>query len=143
MISIIRTFSYQFQYQYQYCHFCLTIFTYQCIEQLCCAPCKRFRLPPVQELFRSPLKLTTLVCSSPGVYFPFDVLKTTDSCQKSGCNHGDFAGRSCYIELTCSKCAGCDQPITDKAVKAMEREWHVGCFVCKVKKSSYSIFYDD
>ena len=31
MISIIRTFFYQFQYQYQYCHFCLSIFPYQCI----------------------------------------------------------------------------------------------------------------
>ena len=34
-ISIIRIFSYQFQFQYQYCHFCLSIFPYQCIEQLC------------------------------------------------------------------------------------------------------------
>ena len=33
-ISIIRISSYQFQYQYQYCHFSLSIFLYQCIEQL-------------------------------------------------------------------------------------------------------------
>ena len=26
---------YQYQYQNQYCHFCLSIFPYQCIEQLC------------------------------------------------------------------------------------------------------------
>ena len=36
-ISIVRTFSYQFQCQYQYCRFCLSIFPYQCIEQLCWA----------------------------------------------------------------------------------------------------------
>ena len=40
--------------------------------------------------------------------------------------------RSCYIDLTCSKCAGCKKAITDKAVKALDADWHVDCFVCKV-----------
>ena len=25
------------------------------------------------------------------------------------------------------------RPITDKAMKALDHSWHVGCFVCKVK----------
>ena len=40
--------------------------------------------------------------------------------------------RNCYIDLTCSKCAGCKQAITDKAVKALNSDWHVECFICKV-----------
>ena len=35
-ISIIQKSSYQCQYKYQYCHFCLSIFPYQCIVHLCC-----------------------------------------------------------------------------------------------------------
>ena len=40
--------------------------------------------------------------------------------------------RNCYIDLTCSKCTGCKQAITDKAVKALNSDWHVECFICKV-----------
>ncbi len=42
--------------------------------------------------------------------------------------------KSCYVDLVCSKCAGCCLPITDRALKAMEADWHVECFVCQVRK---------
>ena len=45
--------------------------------------------------------------------------------------------RNCYIDLTCSKCVGCTKPITDKAVKALDSDWHVDCFVCKVSEELY------
>ena len=50
-------------------------------------------------------------------------------------NNGKPYCRTCFIDLTCSKCAGCKKPITDKAVKALDADWHVDCFVCKVSKS--------
>ncbi|TRY79206.1 hypothetical protein TCAL_01994 [Tigriopus californicus] len=39
--------------------------------------------------------------------------------------------KTCYIDTACDKCAGCSRPITDKAMKALDQTWHVGCFVCK------------
>ena len=45
--------------------------------------------------------------------------------------------RNCYIDLTCSKCAGCKQAITDKAVKALNSDWHVEFFICKVGVVQY------
>ncbi len=41
--------------------------------------------------------------------------------------------KPCYVDEVCSKCAGCLLPITDRALKAMEADWHVECFVCKVR----------
>jgi len=40
--------------------------------------------------------------------------------------------KSCYIAAVCDKCHGCNRPITDKALRALDHSWHVACFVCKV-----------
>merc|ERR1712136_710903 len=52
-------------------------------------------------------------------------------------NNGKPYCRACFIDITCSKCAGCKKPITDRAVKALDSDWHVDCFVCKTCKSSF------
>jgi len=36
----------------------------------------------------------------------------------------------CYKQLSCPRCAHCDQPITDKAITAMGKKWHMDHFVC-------------
>ena len=41
--------------------------------------------------------------------------------------------QDCYAEVALPKCAGCLGPIKTKAVKAMDKDWCVGCFVCKVR----------
>ena len=38
----------------------------------------------------------------------------------------------CHCKRFSGKCAGCKRPITDMVVKALGREWHEGCFCCKV-----------
>jgi len=36
----------------------------------------------------------------------------------------------CYGELFCPVCYGCNKPITDSVVKALDTTWHKKCFVC-------------
>ena len=38
----------------------------------------------------------------------------------------------CYAEKILPKCFGCHRPITDRALKALDVQWHVKCFVCEV-----------
>ena len=38
----------------------------------------------------------------------------------------------CHCRRFSGKCAGCRKPITETVVKALGREWHEGCFCCKV-----------
>ena len=38
----------------------------------------------------------------------------------------------CHCNRFSGKCAGCRRPITETVVKALGREWHEGCFCCKV-----------
>ncbi|KAL9116628.1 MAG: hypothetical protein Q9187_006850 [Circinaria calcarea] len=38
---------------------------------------------------------------------------------------------NCHCKRFSGKCAGCKRPIVDMVVKALEREWHEGCFCCK------------
>ena len=38
----------------------------------------------------------------------------------------------CYAERILPKCFGCHRPITDRALKALDAQWHVECFVCEV-----------
>ena len=38
----------------------------------------------------------------------------------------------CHCRRFSGKCAGCRRPITETVVKALGREWHEGCFCCKV-----------
>ena len=39
---------------------------------------------------------------------------------------------NCHCKRFSGKCAGCKRPIVDMVVKALEREWHEGCFCCRV-----------
>ena len=39
---------------------------------------------------------------------------------------------NCHCKRFSGKCAGCKKPIVDMVVKALEREWHEGCFCCRV-----------
>jgi hypothetical protein len=36
----------------------------------------------------------------------------------------------CYQAHFCPKCAHCNNPITDRCLTALGRQWHVNCFVC-------------
>jgi len=50
----------------------------------------------------------------------------------------------CYQDTVLPKCGGCRDPITDKAVKALNKHWHSKCFVCKDCKKNFedgSSFY--
>lgn len=38
----------------------------------------------------------------------------------------------CHSRRFSGKCAGCRRPVTDMVVKALGKEWHEGCFCCKV-----------
>ena len=38
----------------------------------------------------------------------------------------------CHSKRFSGKCAGCRRPIVDTVIKALGREWHEGCFCCKV-----------
>ena len=38
----------------------------------------------------------------------------------------------CHVRRFSGKCAGCRKPVTETVVKALGREWHEGCFCCKV-----------
>ncbi len=39
----------------------------------------------------------------------------------------------CYSDVALPKCKGCQKPIKDKAIKALNSDWHLTCFVCKVR----------
>eukprot|EP00045_Choanoeca_perplexa_P004788 m.40653 g.40653 ORF g.40653 m.40653 type:complete len:411 (+) comp12766_c0_seq1:110-1342(+) len=36
----------------------------------------------------------------------------------------------CYADLHSPKCGGCHKPIADSCLKALDKDWHVDCFVC-------------
>ena len=40
----------------------------------------------------------------------------------------------CYTATVLPRCAGCTQPITDRALRAMDQQWHVTCFTCQVRQ---------
>ncbi|OAL50724.1 hypothetical protein IQ07DRAFT_631673 [Pyrenochaeta sp. DS3sAY3a] len=37
---------------------------------------------------------------------------------------------NCHTHRFSTKCKGCRKPVTDMVVKALNAEWHAGCFVC-------------
>jgi len=43
----------------------------------------------------------------------------------------------CYTATILPKCAGCSQPIQDRALKAFDAQWHVQCFVCEECKTTF------
>lgn len=49
-------------------------------------------------------------------------------------NFYELAGQAhcqrCYQLQFCPKCAHCNQAITDRCVTALDKKWHVHCFVC-------------
>ena len=47
----------------------------------------------------------------------------------------------CYTDTVLPKCGGCKEPITDRALKALDKQWHVKCFVCMVSKTLYMLDY--
>ena len=55
-------------------------------------------------------------------------------CQMSSTHYsgGSAFCEECYAETVLPKCYGCQQPITDRALKALDAQWHVKCFVCEV-----------
>ena len=48
-------------------------------------------------------------------------------------NEGRALCENCYANNILPKCQGCQMPITDRTMKAMGGQWHVSCFVCKVR----------
>ena len=49
----------------------------------------------------------------------------------------------CHSRRFSGKCAGCRKPITDMVVKALGREWHDGCFCCKVCITEVHLYSED
>lgn len=43
----------------------------------------------------------------------------------------------CHTNRYSAKCRGCRKPVTDTVVKALGAEWHQGCFVCVVSRTTY------
>ncbi|GIX73510.1 hypothetical protein CEXT_472121 [Caerostris extrusa] len=41
--------------------------------------------------------------------------------------------RDDFLENFALKCAGCNRPITENYISAMNSQWHPGCFACRVK----------
>lgn len=39
--------------------------------------------------------------------------------------------RDDYLEMFALKCAGCNRPITENYISAMNSQWHPGCFACR------------
>lgn len=37
-----------------------------------------------------------------------------------------------FENIFAAKCKGCEKPISDKAIVALEAKWHKDCFKCKV-----------
>ncbi|GBP33864.1 Transforming growth factor beta-1-induced transcript 1 protein [Eumeta japonica] len=54
--------------------------------------------------------------------------------QLGGGGFMEQAGRpycsACYADKFAARCAGCRQPIVDKAVVALDAKWHKDCFTC-------------
>jgi len=50
---------------------------------------------------------------------------------------GDAYCDNCYSDKILPKCAGCKQPISDRALKAFDTQWHVKCFVCEECKTTF------
>ncbi|CAH4028664.1 transforming growth factor beta-1-induced transcript 1 protein [Pieris brassicae] len=51
---------------------------------------------------------------------------------------------SCYADKFAARCAGCAQPIVDKAIVALDAKWHRDCFTCNkcrnpVTDSTFSV----
>jgi len=44
---------------------------------------------------------------------------------------------ACYTDTVLPKCGGCRKPITDRALKAFDTQWHVSCFVCVECKTTF------
>lgn len=40
--------------------------------------------------------------------------------------------REDFENIFAAKCKGCEKPISDKAIVALEAKWHKDCFKCKV-----------
>lgn len=45
-----------------------------------------------------------------------------------------------YEKLFAAKCEGCQNPITDNTIVALNAKWHKDCFVCKVTRYAYIFF---
>merc|ERR1712037_1031334 len=43
----------------------------------------------------------------------------------------------CYTDTVLPKCGGCGQPITDRALRAFDKQWHIKCFVCSECKKTF------
>nr|ALS04659.1 paxillin-like isoform X4 [Pseudodiaptomus poplesia] len=43
----------------------------------------------------------------------------------------------CYTDTVLPKCGGCANPITDRALKAFDKQWHIKCFVCVECKTTF------
>lgn len=43
-----------------------------------------------------------------------------------------------FEKLFAAKCEGCEQPITDKTIIALNANWHRDCFVCKVNLTRFT-----
>ena len=52
------------------------------------------------------------------------------------CSGGAAYCDGCYAANVLPKCAACSQPISDRALKAFDTQWHVKCFVCEVRSSN-------
>jgi len=39
--------------------------------------------------------------------------------------------KDCYFEQFAPKCGGCNTPITENYISALNKQWHPNCFVCK------------
>ncbi|PRP89314.1 lim domain protein [Planoprotostelium fungivorum] len=51
---------------------------------------------------------------------------------------GKLYCREDYAKLNAKTCGGCGQPIAGPFLKAMNKEWHQACFVCKNCKGSFA-----
>lgn len=49
---------------------------------------------------------------------------------------------NCFINMSSSpnavKCAGCNRPIVDKILNALDQTWHINCFACNVCKKPFT-----
>lgn len=51
--------------------------------------------------------------------------------------------RDDYLEMFALKCAGCNRPITENYISAMNSQWHPGCFACRVRITLLFLFLSD
>lgn len=52
--------------------------------------------------------------------------------------------RQDYFDMFAPKCGGCNQPITENYISALNSQWHPDCFVCRDCRQSFNggSFYD-